>query len=115
MAELQLVTYYRINFFDLMQLCREHLGIVLRGDKIAEEGTVMAKWAFDKFDFDPAEDMYPFGQDTYTIIDGSEFAEDSLEWYVENYGENSLDTYMKQLFDKGLLPTDHPLFVDICW
>jgi len=29
--------------------------------------------------------------------------------------QGKFDQYMKQLFDKGLLPTNHPLFVEISW
>jgi len=112
-TDLKLVTYYRINFFDLLQMFRDHLGIVVRGDRIADEGTVSEKWAFDNYDFEPADDMYPFGQDTFTIVYPEEFGEDPSWGGWEDQGK--FDQYMKQLFDKGLLPTNHPLFVEISW
>lgn len=103
------VTYNKINFFDLVQMFREHLGVVVRGDK-GNDGS----YNWDTYDFEPADDMYPFGQNTFVIVDPDEFT-DSLEWFYENYGKNNFDTYVKQLFDRDLLPKTHPLFVEICW
>lgn len=107
------VEYYKVNFFDLLQLMRDELGIVVRGDKITG-GNAANVYAWDNYDFEPADDMYPFGQNTFLIVSPDEF-EESLEWFHEHYGVNCFDTYMKQLYEKNLLPTDRPIFVEISW
>jgi hypothetical protein len=97
------VTYNKIDFFDLVQMFRDHLGIVVRGDQ-QEDGT----YAWDNYDFEPSEDVYPFGQDTHVIVEAWG-EEDGLD------GEGKFDQYVQRLFRAGKLPTDHPLFVNIWW
>lgn len=95
---LKTVTYNKIWFGDLENLMREHCGVVFRGD----DGN------YDNYDFDWPEDCYPFGQYTHIII---------IPKGLENGAEegDKLGEAVKQLFDKGILPTDHPLFIDIWW
>lgn len=102
-------TYYNIWMGDLEDLICDELGVLKRGE--IDPATGERDW--DGFQINLA--MGDLGQDTYRIIDANEFAGDSPEWYIENYGEKSFDYYMKQLFDKGLLPTNHPIFIEVWW
>ena len=100
-----------IFFSDLLDLFREHLDVVVRGDVIP--GEVDERWGGTKYawDFEPADDIYPFGQNTYSVFNPKDY---------ENFTEEDdpfgkFESYMARLFKKGILPIDKPLFVDIWW
>jgi hypothetical protein len=102
-------TYNVIWMGDLEDLICDELGVIKRGE--VDPATGERDW--DGFQINLA--MGEKGQDSYEIVDANEYADCSPEWYIENYGEKSFDYYMKQLFDKGLLPTDYPLFIQVWW
>lgn len=103
----QTVTYHKINGFDLEKMIADELGVVLRGD--VDPATGERDWDGYQLNLD-----LEMGQDSHFIVNSKDF-EGSLEDFITDYGDKSTMTYMKRLHDKGLLPTDHPIFVDIWW
>lgn len=91
---METVTYHKIWYGDLETMIREEFNVP---------------------SFSLLESLTEISNGSYQIFNANEYAEDSLEWFVENFGEGTLDYYLKQMFDKGLLPTDYPIFLDIWW
>lgn len=89
------VTYNKIWFGDLERLIKDNLQVTFRGD--CED--------YENYDFDWPEDCYPFGQNTHVIIDPN----------TEPYKGDKLHEYVRQLIQKGILPTDHHIYIDIWW
>lgn len=96
------ITYTEMYFQEFDQLCIDHLG--------AEPGSMEAPEYKRPYSL---QQDWEQNQDSFVIIYPDTYDEESAEWFLENY--SLTDSYIKQLYDKELLPKEYPIFVVVSW
>lgn len=99
---MKIVTYTEMYFQEFDQLCIDHLG--------AEPGSLGAPEYKRPYSL---QQDWEQNQDSFVIIYPDNYEEESAEWFLENY--SLTDSYIKQLYDKGFLPKEYPIFVVVSW
>jgi hypothetical protein len=100
---METVTYTKMDYREFDQLCYEHLGI----DSFdgMRDGKYVRAYSLQ-------QDL-EMNQDSHLILDPEMFEDETAEWYKENYSVTY--KYMKQLLDKGVIPKDHHIFIEVWW
>lgn len=75
--------------------------------------TVIPRFSMSDFGIGPIQKVSN-GRTIFRCDSCKQYREDVTISPGDGYAECG-DCYIKQLMDAGLLPTDHPLFVDVWW